>query len=149
MTFVSPWNFSFAALENFLVNSRFCANDLAGVVKLAVILTQFVDNVLVENTAHWRDAEAFLTAGELKNTCQAFFGARPQSALQKRVNPTVASNPKAQLLSGSVPSKKKRPFIDVCNYFNEGLCQKQAGQCASASSTVLRHISDHCLTRTT
>jgi hypothetical protein len=95
-TFVSLWNFSFAALENFFVNSRFCANDLAGVVKPAVILTQFVDNVLVENTAHWRDAEAFLTAGELENTWQAFFGARPQSALPNRVNPTVASNPKAQ-----------------------------------------------------
>jgi hypothetical protein len=44
-TFVSPWNFSFAALENFLVNSRFCSTDLAGVDKPAVILTQFVDYI--------------------------------------------------------------------------------------------------------
>ncbi len=54
--FVSPWNFSFAALENFLVNSRFYSTDLAGVDKPAVILTQFVDYVLVENAARWRDA---------------------------------------------------------------------------------------------
>jgi hypothetical protein len=66
--FVSPWNFTFAALETFLVNSRFCSNNLAGVTKPAVILTQFVDYVLAENAASWRDTEAFPMAGELKKT---------------------------------------------------------------------------------
>jgi hypothetical protein len=42
--------------------------------------------------------------------------------LQKKANPTVALNPKAQKLSGSIPSKKKRPFIDICYNFNKVLC---------------------------
>jgi hypothetical protein len=66
--FVSPWNMSYAALENFLINSKFCADDLGGVDKPAVILTQFVDYTLVENAARWRDCEPFLTSGELKNS---------------------------------------------------------------------------------
>jgi hypothetical protein len=139
--FVSPWNFSFAALENFLVNSRFCSTDLAGVDKPAVILTQFVDYVLVENAARWRDGEPFLTTGELKNTWQAFFGARPQSALHRKPSfPGVTSTKKP---NGNTSGKKKRPFIDVCYNFNKGICQKQPGQCISASGTVLRHICDH------
>ncbi len=50
-TFVSPWNLSFTAIENFLVNSKFCAEDVSGLDKPAVILTQFVDYVLVANVA--------------------------------------------------------------------------------------------------
>jgi hypothetical protein len=139
--FVSPWNFSFAALENFLVNCRFCASELAGVDKPAVILTQFVDYVLVKNAARWRDAEVFLTAGELKNTWQAFFGARPQSALQKKPTGTMLAGTKRPNTTSS--NKKKRPFIDVCYNYNKGICQKQPGQCVSVSGTILRHVCDH------
>ncbi len=139
--FVSPWNFSFAALENFLVKSRFCSSELAGVDKPAVILTQFVDYVLVENAARWRDAEAFLTAGELKNTWQAFFGTRPQSVLQKKS--PVATLPGSKRPSNISNSKKKRPFIDVCYNYKKGICHKQPGQCLSASGTILRHVCDH------
>jgi hypothetical protein len=39
--FVSPWNMSFTALENFLINDKFCCADLQGVDKPAVLLTQF------------------------------------------------------------------------------------------------------------
>jgi hypothetical protein len=139
--FVSPWNFSFAALENFLVNSRFCATDLTGVERPAVILTQFVDYVLVENAARWRDAEAFLTSGELKNSWQAFFSARPQSALQRKT--TTLAPPTVKKPGSANSNKKRRPFIDVCYNFNKGICQKQPGQCVSASGTILRHVCDH------
>jgi hypothetical protein len=140
--FVSPWNFSFAALENFIINSRFCADDLSSVDKPAVILTQFVDYVLIENAARWRDSEPFLSCGELKNTWQAFFGARPQSALQKKNSPQSGGN-RPQKSGANLGQKKKRPFIDVCYNFNKGLCQKANGQCVSASGTVLRHVCDH------
>jgi hypothetical protein len=139
--FVSPWNFSFAAIENFLVNNKFCSDDLVSVDKPAVILTQFVDYALVENAARWRDAEPFLTSGELKNTWQAFFSARPQSALQKKPQPSQSSNKPQK--PGQTNTLKKRPFIDVCYNFNKGLCQKPAGQCTTASGTPLRHVCDH------
>jgi hypothetical protein len=139
--FVSPWNFSFAAIENFLVNNKFCSDDLSNVDKPAVILTQFVDYALVENAARWRDAEPFLTSGELKNTWQAFFSARPQSALQKK--PQANQGPTKSTKPGQPNMLKKRPFIDACYNYNKGLCQKQAGQCVSASGTPLRHVCDH------
>jgi hypothetical protein len=65
--FVAPWNFSFAVIENFLVNSKFCGEDLNGVDKPAVILTQFVD--------------------------YALFSARPQSALSKKMNASISNKP--------------------------------------------------------
>jgi hypothetical protein len=150
--FVSPWNMSYAALENFLINSKFCADDLGGVDKPAVILTQFVDYTLVENAARWRDCEPFLTSGELKNSWQAFFSARPQSALRKQNQNQSSSNKQQrpnQFNKGSFNkgvgfiSGNRRPFIDVCYNFNKGLCQKPAGQCVAPSGTPLRHVCDH------
>lgn len=154
--YVSPWNMSYAALENFLINNRYCAEDLGGVDKQAVILTQFVDYTLVENAARWRDCEPFLSSGELKNTWQAFFSARPQSALQKKAQQQLPASAKQNKQNqfgnrggfsnngrtGFVNSHR-RPFIDVCYNYNKGLCQKPAGQCVSPSGTPLRHVCDH------
>ena len=142
--FVSPWNFSFAALENFLVSCKFCAEDLSGVDRPAVILTQFVDYALVENAARWRDNEPFLSYGDLKSTWQAFFGARPQSALPKRPpqpTPSFGNRPQKQP-PHNAPTRRRRPFIDVCYNFNKGLCLKPPGQCVSYSGTILRHVCD-------
>jgi hypothetical protein len=143
--FVSPWNLSFSAIENFLVNSKFCADDVGGLDKPAVILTQFVDYALVANAARWRDSEPFLSYGELKNTWQAFFSARPQSALPKKQNPQppTTNRPPKMAPPSNNPSRRKRPFIDVCYNFNKGICQKAPGQCISASGTPLRHVCDH------
>jgi hypothetical protein len=105
-------------IENFLVNSKFCGEDLNGVDKPAVILTQFLD--------------------------YALFSARPLSALSMKMNASISNKPcrqgQAQNSSGT---KKKCPFIDVCYNFNKGICQKTAGQCTSASGTPLRLICDH------
>jgi hypothetical protein len=76
-SFIIPWNCSFIALENFLINSQFCKNDLSDVENKAQILTQFTDYVLSENAAKWRDKELFRNAVELKNTWSAFFSACP------------------------------------------------------------------------
>jgi hypothetical protein len=48
-SFIAPWNMSFTALENFLINSKFCREDLQGVDKPAALLSQFIDYVLMEN----------------------------------------------------------------------------------------------------
>jgi hypothetical protein len=92
-SFIMPWNFSFIALKNFLINSQFCKNDLGDVENMAQILTQFTDYVLSENAVKWRDNEPFLNAGELKNTWSTFSSARPQSAFVKKILPKGRLNP--------------------------------------------------------
>jgi hypothetical protein len=83
MAFVMPLNFSVMALEGFFLQNNFCAQDLAHVDKKAWVLTKFTDYVLQQNADKWRDAEPFLSAGELKAAWAAFFGAQPQSVLAK------------------------------------------------------------------
>ncbi len=119
--FVSPWNLFFIALENFLINNKFCREDLQGLEKQAVLLSHFTDYVLVENAAAWRDRKPFLSSGDIKNTWQVFFGARPQSALSRKNQD--------QAKTGTKPNKYNRtqnqgfrrpstsaelPFIDAC-----------------------------------
>jgi hypothetical protein len=50
--FVMPWNFSFTALENFIINSRYCKADLGEIDNKAQILSQFCDYVLAENASN-------------------------------------------------------------------------------------------------
>jgi hypothetical protein len=77
-SFVQPWNYSFLAIEGFMMQSQYCQADLAGLDKRATLLTQFVDYCIGQNADRWRDSEPFLNTGELKSTWAAFFGARPQ-----------------------------------------------------------------------
>jgi hypothetical protein len=53
-SFIKPWNFSFSALENFLINTKFCKDDLGDCENRAQMLTQFVDYVISENASKWR-----------------------------------------------------------------------------------------------
>ena len=143
--FVMPWNMSFTALENFLVNSKFCAADLGSIDNKAQILTQFTDYVITENASKWRDAEPFLSSGELKNTWAAFFSARPQSAFVKK-EAVKQENSQKNKNSGqnrnSAPNKKL-PFIDVCYNWNKGSCNKLPGTCFTFRGQQLRHVCDH------
>jgi hypothetical protein len=127
-SFIMPWNYSFVALENFLINSRFCRDDLGEIENKAQLLTQFTDYVLSENAAKWRDSEPFLSTGELKNAWSAFFSARPQSAFVKK----GSSKGQHQAEKKSAAKGPKRlPFIDVCYNWNKGICNKPAGSCFS------------------
>ncbi len=45
MMMVMPWNFSEAALEGFLINSRYCREDIGALDKQAQSLTQFADYI--------------------------------------------------------------------------------------------------------
>ncbi|MFN9905567.1 MAG: hypothetical protein ACK56F_05495, partial [bacterium] len=57
MMMVMPWNFSVAALEGFLINSRYCREDIGALDKQAQILTQFADYITKENSSRWRNKE--------------------------------------------------------------------------------------------
>jgi hypothetical protein len=148
---VSPWNLSFVAIENFLINNRFCKDDLQGLEKQAALLCQFVDYILLENANKWRDCEPFLSSGDLKNAWQAFFSARPQSALaRKKQDQSVSSlkGPafKQQFQKQQQTSRKqlpqKLPFIDACYRWNRNQCQNNGNSCTTPSGQPLRHVCD-------
>ncbi len=83
-SFVCPWNYSFLAIENFMIQNDFCMNDLSGTEKPATTLTQFVDYILHENANRWRDAEGFITTADLKTCWTAFSSARPRVLIKKK-----------------------------------------------------------------
>jgi hypothetical protein len=132
MAFVMPWNMSIAALEGFLINTRFCKDELGGLEKQASILTSFTDYVLSENANRWRNIEPFITHGELRAVWNSFFSARPQSILAKR----------SQAAKAWKPRTFKKQFLDVCFAWNRGQCSKAAGSCFSKMGTPLRHVCD-------
>jgi hypothetical protein len=50
-TFVMPWYFSYTALENLVVSSKFCREDIGSLDKQAQLLTSFTDYILAENAS--------------------------------------------------------------------------------------------------
>jgi len=151
VSLVHPWNYSVVALENFLLNSKFCHDDIGGLDRQAAILTRFVDYVLSENASKWRDHEPFLTAGELKNTWHAFFSAMPQSQLSKKKpdnkpGPSGHAGLKRPHDSGSAPKNTSRqwslPYIEVCYKWNRGFCNKPANTCTTSAGRQLKHVCD-------
>jgi len=141
-SFVAPWNFSFIALENFLIQCNFCNSDLAGIDRQAQILTQFVDYVLGENANKWRDGEPFLDSSALRGHWESFFAARPQSGLatKNRQKDTSSSGQKQK-------SGQKRTWVDICFEWNVGKCPKSATDCKTWRGTPLRHVCNHIADR--
>jgi hypothetical protein len=140
-SFVMPWNHSFTALENFIINSKFCKEDLTEIDNKAQVLTQFCDYVFQENANRWRDSDPFLSTGELKNTWNAFFSARPQSSFTRK--DAQKQNQAQKKFARPNVGFKKLPFIDVCYNWNKGTCNKQPGTCFSSRGIPLRHVCDH------
>jgi hypothetical protein len=136
-----PWNHSFTALENFIINSKFCKEDLTEIDNKAQVLTQFCDYVFQENANRWRDSNPFLSTGELKNTWNVFFSARPQSSFTRK--DAQKQNQTQKKFARPNVGLKKLPFIDVCYNWNKGTCNKQPGTCFSSRGIPLRHVCDH------
>jgi hypothetical protein len=142
--FVMPWNFSYTALENFLVSSQYCKDDIGSLDKQAQLLTAFTDFVLAENASKWRNSEPFLSTGELKSAWQSFFGARPQAALAKKAQPQDKrqANPRNKQQGSKANGRLSLPSIPVCYKWNAGQCQKPDGQCFTHYGLALRHVCD-------
>jgi hypothetical protein len=130
MSFVMPWNFSILALEGFYFQTNFCANDLSGVDKKSWMLVKFTDYVLAQNADRWRDAEPFLTAGELKTAWASFFGSQPLATVQNK-------------FKKEAPRKfDPRIGLGICFGYNNGTCSKQPGTCTTAKGRPLKHVCD-------
>jgi hypothetical protein len=71
------WNYSFAALDNFIVQSKYGLTELAGCHNKVAELTNFVNHVLGVNAQNWITKECFLTAPELKGEFAIWAQNRP------------------------------------------------------------------------
>ena len=83
------------------------------------------------NNDHWRDAEPFLTAGELKTTWAAFFGAQPHSLVKSKKQPVQVNKQFSQ------PNKKVKFGLGICFAYNNGTCAKAPGTCKTAKGKLL------------
>jgi len=147
MAYVHPWNKSISALEGFLLQNNFCQADLEGLEKKALLLSQFIDYVLRENSNKWRGSEPFLVAGVLKGTWESFFGARPQSMLSKTRKPfkpeSFSFNRQERTESRGNNFTFASPnlfYDDICVMWNLGKCIKPPGVCATKKGRPLRHV---------
>jgi hypothetical protein len=138
MSFVMPWNYSVLALEGFFMQNNYCAQDLGNIDKKAWLLTKFSDYVLSQNADRWRDAESFLSTGDLKAAWASFFGAQPQAALAKSGKKTGNNNQK-----GQQNKFDPRIALGICFAWNQGQCLKPAGTCATAKGRPLKHVCDY------
>jgi hypothetical protein len=129
MSYVMPWNFSVMALEGFYLQTNYCFQDLAGVEKKACIITKITEYILSQNADRWRNAEPFLSTGELKAAWAAFFGAQLQSIVLKG---------KGKQQKGFDP----RLALGICFTWNNGQCLKPAGSCTKAKGRALKHVCD-------
>jgi hypothetical protein len=139
MAYVHPWNKSISAIEGFLFQTDFCKQDLNGVEKPAVALTQFVDYVFMSNSDRWRGQQPFLTTGELRGIWASFWGARPESKVKpKQQNQKSGTGGKTQKFVFD-PSY----FDDICRLYNIGKCVKPPGTCTTKAGIALRHVCNH------
>jgi hypothetical protein len=135
--FATPWNYSYLALENFLHENEFCKEDLKNDDNPARTLCQFSNFIIGENANHWRDNSSFLTTAELSGYWKSFIGARPQGRASSSSEP---SQPKPAAQQQKPKEKKRKfPFVDICNKWNTGSCNKAPGTCYSFRGVPLRH----------
>jgi len=134
MSHVMHWNFSVHALEGFLIQNKFCLSDLSGVDKPALILTQFIDYILEQNSERWRDSTPFLSSGELKAAWEAFFQNRPQAAAKKGSHQSTRDKAKRET--------DPKMVLGVCFRWNRGLCTKAKGTCKTTKGKDLKHVCD-------
>jgi len=150
--FVCPWNFSFLAMENFMLQNDYCMGDLAGTESPATTLTQFVDYLLHENANRWRDADPFISTAEMKTCWTAFSSARPRVLLKKKDQHGNHSHPSStKKTSGHQKQvhqfsklhhnhpRLNMPFTDACRAWNVGKCVKSASNCTTLKGTPLKH----------
>jgi len=139
MGFCMPWNKSIEALEGFLINARYCMDEMQekNVDKPAHLLTRYADFILKENSNKWRNMEGFITCGEQRTYWNSFFSAVPHSARKA----------KTAYKGKSSANPNRKPFIDICFAWNRGQCSRAEGTCSSRMGTKLRHVCDHQVDR--
>jgi hypothetical protein len=109
--FVRPWDFSFVALESFLIQTDYGMPAVADMERPAAFLTKFMDYVLSENRNKFRDEESFLTTADLKASWDSFCEAQPEVAVAAAKRKAKATKPLAKkTFKGSSASRT----LNIC-----------------------------------
>jgi hypothetical protein len=146
-----PWNKSIAALEGFLLRTDYCKDDLQGLERPGLILSQFIDYCLEENANRWRGQEEFLKAGDLPAVWASYFGGRPQAQMQKlkdtknnwQANKFGKTGFFRQNSSNFTQLGRGNFFDDICGQWNMGRCLKVPGTCMTSRGVPLRHVCNY------
>ena len=146
--FAQPWNYSVLALEGFFMQNNFCQADLEKIEKKVWFLSKFCDYAMAQNADRWRDAEPFLTTGDLKTLWSSFYGAQPKSVLtnsdsrnkQKEKEKHDRSKHGKPVMSAA---QEARIANGICFAYNMGLCNKKKGDCQTKTGKPLKHVCDH------
>jgi hypothetical protein len=137
---VMPWNFSFKALNFFLVSINYGESELGNKGDRLIVLSNFVDEALRTNARNWEERKPFLSYQDLS--------VRWNSDLTRRLGTGASGlgwgggrNGKTGNGNGSERSQPKVPRW-VCRRFNEGRCDSKDERHQSPwdPSFNLRHV---------
>jgi hypothetical protein len=136
---VMPWNFSFKALNFFLVSINFGESELSGRAGRILFLSNFVDEVLRINARNWEEKKPFLSYMDLSVKWSADLTRKLGSA-----PPT--NDPGGRRNGKSKQDKKEKPSPRiprwVCRRFNEGRCEQKEDRHVSSwdPNFFLKHV---------
>ncbi len=129
MQFIYPWNFSLAALENFMLNSNFLAKDVGPGSAAISILSAFCDHVFLLNAERWRARKEFLDIIELGSVWATWHISRGITSSSSA--DTKGGKPKSKQTSQQGPHNSNRnPFQRPRNGFQPS---QQSGSQAGSS----------------
>jgi hypothetical protein len=136
---VMPWNFSFKALNFFLISINFGESELAGRTGRLMFLGNFVDEVLRTNARNWEEKKPFLSYQDLSVKWSA--------DLTRKLGgcPPLSDQGGKKTGKGKTERKEKSsPRIPrwVCRRFNEGRCDQKEERHVSSwdPNFFLKHV---------
>jgi len=145
--FVNPWNFSFVALEYFLISVQFGVKDLQNKENRISFVTNFIDEIILHNAEAWDDAKTFLQANEISNKWVSEIMLKFPRGSQNSVSYNKQKNQKQnqsgknqQNQQNNSPQKpppkafQGKPFIPggLCRRFNYNICPDQSNDSCTA-----------------
>jgi hypothetical protein len=135
---VMPWNFSFKALNFFLVSINYGESELGNKNDRLIVLSNFVDEALRTNARNWEERKPFLSYQDLS--------VRWNSDLTRRLGSGASGGgwgggKGGKTGNGSERGQQKVPRW-VCRRFNEGRCdsKEERHQSSWDPSFNLRHV---------
>jgi hypothetical protein len=115
-----PWNFSFKALNFFLISTNFGESKLSGRTGCLLFLSNFVDEVLRTNARNWEEKKPFLSYQDLSVKWAA--------DLTRKLGTGSSSSELGARKNGKNRTEKREkssPRVPrwVCRRYNEGRCE--------------------------
>ena len=127
---VHPWTKSVEAIEGFMRNSSYCAQELSGRSNRAALLTGFVNYIFGRNAFAWKSKGMFLTADELRPVWKAWFAKQSSSIIDRPQQVKEQVQKKGQSMEKN----------DLCRRYNSKAgCARKEEDCKTFFGLKLRH----------